>query len=89
MNKVILAVAHGEDKTIIYRLQSDMAVGIIKMLILGTKWNDLSKAFNLVSVASTNDFNPSRAYKLEEKADLWIELGNTDSYNETLEVFDA
>lgn len=87
MEQVILAVAHGIDKTIIYKTNDIIARSAIHAKIDGSQWNDITKVLKLKPFGATNassDKYANEAQELESEADYWIDLEDPTSWEETL-----
>ena len=85
---VLLAVAHGIDKTVIYSASESVVKKVIQDLIDGKPFNEVRGLLGN-SVAATNAADPEealRAEKIEANADYWIELGNPESYLNPLQT---
>lgn len=84
----VFAVAHGIDKTIIYRTPEGMAAQIITDLTAGAKWEDLHTKYGLSNFLETatnvaDKDAQAEASMLEEDADYWIDLDDPSTWEAT------
>ena len=85
---VVLAVAFGIDKTIVWQVPEDMAVAAIKKLVDGGDWNkDVHPVLGPSSLAdnNTNQQVARKATRLSNNADYWIDVYDPSSWQEALD----
>ncbi len=85
---IILAVAFGIDKTIIWKTTDGAARRLILALSDGAEWGEVYHDIIGDSYTATNSMDARaarQAQRMEMNADAWIELGNKESYQDALD----
>jgi hypothetical protein len=84
---ILLAVAFGVSKTVIWQAKPSVVTSVLEKLIAGEKFNDVIPALG-DSIAANNSIDQAtqlRAEELEGEAEAFIDLTDTASFQEALD----